>query len=462
MFLNIGKGWTNGPWLVLKECPETSVTICWTTAVKKESTLVWGESKNRLVEKIISPASKFHSATLRNLTPGLVYFYSISEGFPLFTNSKVFSFRTQKGRTKEEELVFTVIGDLQPKNRSTLETNYTMARQIESENPQFIVQTGDLVQIGSLPRYWNYLMKSLPLMASSRPVLPAVGNHEYYLFHNNRNFRSYFPYAFDRDKSGYYSRDIGSLHLVFLDPYDGGPAGMSSRMSREQKEWIISDLEGAIQKGSEWIFVILHQSVLSNGEYPGDRKLQKSIIPVLSKFDVDAVFWGHAHLYEHWQYQYGKNGYLFNSGDLPGKSPIDFFCIGSSGASLESNYKLFSHKPFKHSRPGWFSIKTGGYIKKRSVQYPWNRNIFLKGPGVRHYYHFPFNKDGKYSDDPEISFNTENKWFGYRYGENTLHYAKVRIKDSICTITIHYPDGTVLGGPDGSIPQKFHLRKKKR
>ncbi|MCF6334548.1 MAG: metallophosphoesterase [Spirochaetales bacterium] len=298
-------------------------------------------------------------------------------------------------------------------------------------------------------------------MASSRPILPVVGNHEYYLYHSTKNFRTFFPYSFPGRKSVYYSKDIGSVHIIFLDSYDDGFAGMSSNTSSKQMEWLTGDLADAEARGAGWIFVILHQSVISNGEYPGDVKLQKLLLPVLAKFNVDAVFWGHAHLYEHWHYQYGKNGYLLNPRDLPGKSPIDFFCIGSSGASLESNYRLFTHKNFKRNKPEWFSVKEGRHRRKTSVQYPWNRKLFLEGITDRHYYNFPFNESGNYSGDSKISYNTENEWFGYQYGENTLHYAKVVIKNNLCTISIHYPDGSLLKGPGDALSQKFYLRKKR-
>ena len=219
-----------------------------------------------------------------------------------------------------------------------------------------------------------------------------------------------------------------------------------------------------------WIFVVLHQAVLTNGEYPDDVKLRKWIFPILSNFDVDAVFWGHAHLYEHWKYKYGENGYLMNPDDKPGRNYIDYFCIGSSGASMESNYRLFTHKPFIHKSHSWFNIKTGLQEKIKAVQHPWNRDVFFDGRmGVDqfnksdlHYYHIPSDENGEYSNDPAVSYSTDNRWFGYRYGENTLHYAKLTVEKENCSLSIHYADGSILSGPDGSLPQKISFDKKNR
>ncbi len=80
----------------------------------------------------------------------------------------------------------------------------------------------------------------------------------------------------------------------------------------------------------------------------------------------------------------------------------------------------------------------------------------------RHYYHYPFDKHGNNSENSKVSYNTENKWFGYMYGENTLHYAKVKVDSNTCIISIHYADGSLLTGPNGSTPQKFTYKRKKR
>lgn len=460
--------WNDGPYLILKDNPETSITICWITSKKKNSLLSWGSSESNLDRNEVSTNKRYHSVTLYNLSPDTNYFYTIKERLTLYSEGTVFNFRAAKEKKSDKNLEFIIAGDLQPKNKSTLEANYNMALQINSERPDFIIQMGDLVQIGSFIRYWHFLMKSLPLMASGRPFFSVIGNHEYYLFHKNKNFRSFFPYNYPSERSSYYSKNIGNIHLTFLDPYDGGFSVLSSKISVQQKEWFIKDLEKAVKDNSKWIFVVLHQAVLSTGEYSGDLKLQEWIVPILSKYDVDAVFWGHAHLYEHWQYQYGENGFVIDPENIPGRNPIHYFCIGSSGASLESHFKLFSHKPVKKKNIKWFNNKNGLEKKENTIHYPWNRKVYFERNlnyhknEDRHFYHLPFDEKGNYSKDISISYNTENKWFGYMYGENTLHYAKININKNICTITIHYIDGTLLSGPVGSLPQQFRLKRKTR
>ncbi len=462
--------WNDGPYLVQAGPSESSVTVCWITSEKKDSTLLWGTSESELLNREISYNSRVHSIILNELSPGTEYYYSVQEELSLFGSGKVFSFSTLSVSKEEEPLEIIVAGDLQPKNDYTLMTNKILAEQINLEDPDYIIQVGDAVQTGSSGKAWHNLMASLPLMASGRPFIPAVGNHEYYFIHDNGSFRSLFPYDYPAKKSCYYSLDIGDVHITVLDPYDGGPAGLKSKMTDDQKDWFIQDLDSAVRSGAEWLFVVLHQTVLTSGEFYDDVELRKWILPILSDYDIDAAFWGHTHFYEHWQYQYGKNGYLLNPGDEPGKNPIDYFVIGSAGASLESNYDLLNHKPFTGESHEWYNTGTGLMEEIETVQYPWNREVYFDGEAERnqfnetdlHFYQLPFDKDGGYSNDPAVSYATDNRWFGYQYGENTLHYAKLSIGEDECIISVHYPDGTLLSGPDGSYPQTFTLFRKDR
>ncbi|MBI9105060.1 MAG: metallophosphoesterase family protein [Spirochaetales bacterium] len=462
--------WNDGPYLIQSGSSGTSVTVCWITTEKRDSTLVWGTSESDLSNTITSSDSRVHSVLIEGLLPGSNYFYSIQEEFLLFPGNEVFDFSTPADPAGDEPLEIIIAGDLQPKNEYTLMTNRIVAEQIDREDPDFIIQVGDAVQTGSSSESWHNLMSSLPLMASERPIIPAIGNHEYYFPHDNGSFRSVFPYNYSAKKSCYYSLDIGEVHITVLDPYDGGPAGLKAKMTEKQKQWFISDLDSAVREGAGWIFVVLHQTVLTSGEFFDDVELRKWILPILSDHDIDAAFWGHTHFYEHWEYQYGENGYLLSPDDKPGNNPVDYFVIGSSGASLESNYDLLYHKPFTGESHSWYNTNTGLMEEIETIQYPWNPDVFFEGEQGKnqfndtdlHFYQLPFDLNGEYSSDPLISYATDNQWFGYQYGENTLHYAKLSITDDECIVTIHYPDGTLLSGPDGSIPQRFTLPRKRR
>ncbi len=452
--------WNDGPYLILRKDPARSITICWITAKRKDSRLSWGERRDSLPHTMVSSTSRFHAITLEKLSPDRKYHYAIEEDLSRYKRGTVFSFHTAPGKTSTRSAMFIAAGDLQPRDYPTFRSNLLLYTRINRENPDFIVQTGDTVQLGTRAGYWHYFLKLLPVMASTRPFLAAIGNHEHYIIHSARNFRRVFPYAYPAKKCGCYSVDTGNIHFTFLDPYDGGFNGMNSKITAWQKDWLESDLENAVHKNAEWIFLVLHQPVFTTGEYANDVRMRNWLLPVLSRFDIDVVFFGHSHLYEHWVYRYGANGYVLNRNDIPGGNDIHFFCIGSSGARLESSYKVFTHKPYRLKKEKWFNLETGKSEIIQHVQYPWNRHAVSSSS--HQYCQYPFTEKGVYETNPQVSYSTINKWFGYRYGEITLHYAKIHINGTACTISIHYPDGSLLQGINGTSPQIFTLNKKKR
>ncbi len=461
-FLFLGSyRWNDGPYMVAGSNTCESVIICWTTSTKKHSTIYWGESPENLTNSATGKKSRFHSARLENLKPGTEYFYTVDEELSYCKHGTILSFTLCGGGTESADIV--IMGDLQPRDLATLKANRITALKAAEEKPDFIVQTGDTVQIGTSSGSWHYLMRTIPLAISRIPFLPSIGNHERYILHSSRNFRTFFPREYPDSKGSYYSVDSGPVHIIFLDPFDGGFRGMTSWFSKRQKKWLVRDLEEAVRKKSGWIFVVLHQPVFTSGEYKNDVAMRNWLIPIFSKYDVDAVFFGHSHLYEHWVYRYGENGYLLNKNDSPGSNPVHFFCIGSSGARLESSFKIFSHPPFKLKKEVWYNYRTGIKKTMRHYQYPWNEKVSYGGTGPdKKYYHYPFDDNGDETKSSHKCYSTSNSWFGFKYGEITLHYAKIAVSGERCRITVHYPDGTLLKGFNGKMPQEFILKKKDR
>ena len=459
---------TAGPWLILKDNPESSIEICWHTKDKKTSELRWGTSGTSLRKSEISPRSRNHRISLSKLKPDKLYYFSIIEDLYFFRKEYVFSFRTAK--RNPECIDFIISGDLQPNDDYTIRTNKIFSERIDKENPDFIVQTGDLVHLGNSSKAWFKLLKILPGMASGRPILAAIGNHEYYPFYDNKAFRKFFPYNFEDRNACYYSFDYKTIHFSFLDAYEGGYDGMNSKVSEEQKLWFIKDLKKAIENNCQWIFVILHQPVFTNGEFPEDVELKNWILPIISHYNVDAVFWGHSHLYEHWYYKYGDNGFVLNHNDVPGEDFIDYFCIGSSGIDLESNYNLFTHQPYVCKDQQWFNLNTQAYEYHTFIHYPWDKINYSDGyinsdyfkESELHYFHDKSIEKEILSDNRPGNIHRNTQWYNYVYGENAMHYAKIHIENNICRLSIHYANGDILQGLDNNQPQIFNFKKKYR
>ena len=181
----------------------------------------------------------------------------------------------------------------------------------------------------------------------------------------------------------------------------------------------------------------------------------------------------HDHLFEHYEYTYGANGYLFSAGDVPANTPTHFFTVGSGGARVDSLYGgFFTHSPFVEKKV-MYDIAGDEHLLE-FIQRPWSKeNVKRESPGVRFqdpavypeaasFYSYPFDSRadadaGRYSDDPATRYSDDAEFFGYTYGEGSIHYLWMEIDDDTCTIAAHYADGPpgVQGPPimtpDGAV-----------
>jgi hypothetical protein len=183
-------------------------------------------------------------------------------------------------------------------------------------------------------------------------------------------------------------------------------------------------------------------------------------------------------MYEHYQYQYGANGYVLDPDHSVAREPTHYFTAGTIGARVDCLYPgFFTHKPFPER---WEMYDLGGGpVELEFIQRPWSADhVKWEGPGVRYqdpeaypkagsYYYYPFDsasdaESGRYSDDPARRYSDAAEFFGYTYGETSIHYLWVEVTPDRCVITAHYVDGeegehgTVITTPDGA-PQRWVL-----
>ncbi len=281
-----------------------------------------------------------------------------------------------------------------------------------------------------------------------------AGNHDYY-WSGNHNFRKLFPYPYKSAKGLYYSQDFENAHLIYLDCYDD-----NMQMSEEQKIWVENDLNKAVENGKKWIFIFLHDTLITTGVAQSNWEIQKWLIPLADEYQVDAVFFGHSHNYEHWLFNYGSNSLIYDKNSSFSGNPVHYFCSGGGGARLGYNYNLLDKESSTFFYP-WYNTIKDSYIDKEVVRSKWNENIYIDHkdnpfygapPEGKHYYHLPSKE----------SYSTDNKLYGFTYGEQTLHYINVEIygtNNENCRISAHYPNGDLLTGPENKNPQLWELSK---
>ncbi|MBN2155399.1 MAG: metallophosphoesterase family protein [Candidatus Lokiarchaeota archaeon] len=445
--------WNDGPYITFGEDPQTEMVISWLTCTITPTEILFGTSPESL-EKIRSnaPRSHLHHFYLSNLTPNTKYYYKINRNFYSKHETDLFSFTTAPNDNRDFEMI--IVGDMQPTWLDTIRSGALVAEGIAKENPDFVIQLGDLSSSGEMALIWHFTMKNFPLYAANAPFQVAVGNHDY-SGGGDVNTRMLFPYPYASSDGLYYSFDYANCHFVIIDNFDAG----NYKMTSAQKIWVEQDIIEAKSRGQKWIFVNFHHTILTTGTSGHNWDLQTWLVPLADKYDVDGIFFGHDHHYEHWNYTYGSSGLLYNKTDIPSGNETHYWCSGGGGAHLEVDYGILTHDPWNVQRT-FYNISAGEYQNYSFTRNPWNSSLYVNSDAhkiyaeSKHhelYYHLPETQ----------SYSTDNELYGYQYGEQTLHYMKLTISNNgnTCTISAHYPNGDLLTGPYGLYPQIWPFNK---
>ncbi len=324
-----------GPYL--QHVTQTSIVIMWETAEPGPSVVEYGRAVPLTQSVRDDDKVSIHEVSLTGLQPETSYFYCArsiaADGQE--SASEVLTFKTAV--RPETPFAFVVLGD----SRTYPDRFARICSLCYAERPDFAIHVGDVVSNGFVKDQWitEYLEPAAVLMRRV-PMYVAVGNHE-------RNSHWYYDYVSYPGRENYYSFDYGNAHFAIVDSnQDLSPAG-------RQYKWLDRDLAAS---HARWKFVAHHHPQYSsdNDDY-GDTTREPStlgeanprkIIPLLEKYGVAMVFYGHIHDYERtWPLRGSKV-------DL--QHGVTYLQTGGGGAELED---------FAPTR-SWFTAKV-----KRDFEY---------------------------------------------------------------------------------------------
>ncbi len=233
---------------------------------------------------------------------------------------------------------------------------------IAERQPDFIAIAGDLVEAGGEQRDWDEFWRQTAKLAASVPIVPAMGNHDYYggpgeldgysaagTARAYRKFRTYFG------GRSYYVLDHGPIALIVVDAVNGVPdlSGADTNFymvshdevappwnAGPQREWLEQALAEA-QRDKAFTFVMLHAAPYTSGVHgkrPGLDSASdpysglplRELTPLFMQYGVDAVFSGHDEMYEHSSIAGTE---LLADGSQAGHT-LHFFTIGIAGDGL--------------------------------------------------------------------------------------------------------------------------------
>lgn len=264
-----------GPYL--QNANQTSITICWVSSEEDVGEVRYGKEnklKNKIKEK---EKTRFHQIILDKLSPQTEYSYRISgDGY----ESQIYKFKTAS--KEETPFTFIVFGD----TRTGHNAHKEIVGKIISINPDFVVNTGDLIGDGENLFDWDMFFDINKELMKTIPYYPVLGNHE-------RDSKNYFDFFALPGEERYYSFSWGNSHFIVLD------SNGTYLRSKKQKDFLKQELEN--NKNKKFIFVFFHQPPYSSKDA---RKMERENIryywgQIFEEYKPDIVFNGHDHNYQH-------------------------------------------------------------------------------------------------------------------------------------------------------------------
>jgi Calcineurin-like phosphoesterase len=200
---------------------------------------------------------------------------------------------------KEGSVRWAVIGDNGTGDRPEFEIAELMQRYWSAVKFDFVTMDGDNIYGGHTPRDFKEKFEDpyKPLLDENVKFYASLGNHDDAQIETN-----YKPYNMGGNR--YYAFQKKNVDFFVLD---------SSYMTPQQFSWLEDKLKGS---NAKWKIAYFHHPLYTCAKYHGsDIDLRNQLMPLFTKYGVNAVWSGHEHVFEHIKPQQG----------------IYFFLVGNSG-----------------------------------------------------------------------------------------------------------------------------------
>ncbi|MCF8277041.1 MAG: metallophosphoesterase [Flavobacteriales bacterium] len=329
---------------------KNSMTVLWETTSEATTIVEYGEALPKAKEPNLSQKIELtderlmHEVVLDNLKVETKYVYRVKSRFKSGKEivSPVSTFKTTVN--DDSAFMFAFIGDTQ-QNRDTPWAWKKVAERVFSERPSFVVNAGDIVDVGSIKDQWvNEFFAPGNIVMSRYPMFTVIGNHE-------QDDDYYYQYMANPAPEYYYKFRYGNTDFFMIDSNKDVSEGS------EQYDW----LEWQLAKSdATWKIVVHHHPPYSSEENDqGDTYIGAStyttktinLVPLYEKYGVDFCLFGHTHVYE-------RSWPLFEN-RVNMKNGVVYINSGGAGGGLEDfdpNRSWFSHKVFADHHYTTFAI----------------------------------------------------------------------------------------------------------
>lgn len=332
-YLNLGIKPQWGPYLAFHG--SDGVQVSWDTSSAKPTELYYGPAPDNVStratggafywENDTSARTHHHCVALTGLVPGQRYYYRVPG-----LDNRVHAFTAPPAGTSGEPVRFTILGDTQGAENIQQQNIGHMVDQFGPDGINFTLIVGDLVNDDDDVNEWAMLFGSASYgrICAEVPWMGTSGNHECSCddegCDRRKNFKTYFQNDYASawnendtwDVGTYYSFDYSNVHVVILDVFEN----RTNLLTDRQVEWLEADLAANADK---WKFLCFHLCVYSTSEHGSYPALAAQLEPIMYEHKVNALFYGHDHIYE----RYHINA---TAPDYPGT--LAFLCAGGGGS----------------------------------------------------------------------------------------------------------------------------------
>ena len=216
---------------------------------------------------------------------------------------------------ENKEAVLIGAGDIA--DCSNLSGAEATAKLLEA-NPGTVMALGDLAYPNGTPEDFKCYDRTWGRVKDR--TRPAVGNHEFHSAGATYYFR-YFGAAAGDPKTGYYSYELGSWHVVVLNSECKEIGGCQA--GSPQEKWLREDLA---KHHTDCTVAYLHKPRFSSGLNHGDDLEVTPLYQALYDYNAELVIAGHDHDYERFAPQ-------DPNGKADPKRGLREFVVGTGGKS---------------------------------------------------------------------------------------------------------------------------------
>lgn len=318
--------------------PRSQVYVSWETESPTPSCLMFGTDSNNLVNITLDPAEiKIHHVLLINLAPDTLYYYKVGVSIEDAQARSVQQFRTAPVVAQAFSVVLMSdtqqmmgIGHYDQICKGIAKLSLDPDRMV----PSFVGYAGDVCQEPDDQATWNLFFKESAQFTNHIPLSSTPGNHDDVDFPNalyNQYFTSAMPptgasHAFNWSTTQFIMYEIAKGE----DEDVADPVANAENIARDQ--WLNSTL--AAGQNMDYRVLIFHRRIFSSLGIT--ESLLKRIVPIVEKYNVSLVMYGHDHCYERFYYQNHTYVCMASSGGLQNMQvrPYEFTQVMRMGPSF--------------------------------------------------------------------------------------------------------------------------------